>query len=180
MPYPDTVGISFTEAMRGQLDKAGGGKLPFVFRLDLRIPSMNKFRDATAHVATVVGGTITWNGTAHPVTGGFVHMFDKAGSKTRVFDYQFTWDMPAGETRMEAIKTLHDDHGPDLLADLSQVRATVTRSGDLLATGRLGVSIGDLLSQLTTITVLGTTVPKVKSEATNDFFAFMNDQLQQV
>lgn len=180
MPYPDTVGISFPEAMRGQLEKTGGGKLPFAFQLDLRITSLNKFRDAKAHLATVVGGSITWNGVAHPVTGGFVHMFDKAGTDKRVFDFQVTWNTPAGETRMEAIKTLHDDHGLDVFADLSHVKATITRAGKVLASGRLSVAIGDLIAQLTGMTVTGTTVAAVKAEAKHDFFAFMNDQLQQV
>lgn len=180
MPFPDNVGIAFPEAMRGQLDKTGGGKLKFAFDLDLRIPSLNTFRDAATHVATVVGGTITWNATKFPVTGGTVTMYRKVGPGKREFDFQVDWMMPAGATHLSATKTLRDDHGLDIFADLSQVRAKVSRGGVALATGRLAVAVPDLLDQITGIKVLHAAAQVVEAEARRDFFAFMNDQLQQV
>jgi choline dehydrogenase-like flavoprotein len=198
MTYGSNVGIAFREAMSGYLQLgvkdpgqgalAGAGKdNNFAFDLDVRIPSLRAFLNAPTHQAQVAGGKVTWTGRVAADSavqgGGSIVMYRNVtpDGRKKGFDFNFSFlDRDGRFSTVMAEKRLSDDAGFDAAADLSTLFVKVLQDGPTIAAGITRVHVDELLGQIASLQVTGTTNEAERMEARGDFLTFMNHRLSQV
>jgi choline dehydrogenase-like flavoprotein len=200
------VGLKFHEGMSGyladgvaepeQAERLGKGKAAnFAFRLQVTIPHLRAFLNATSHEAQIDGGSLLWEGHARNGTpiaaGGSLVMYRNLSADGRHKEFDFTFSFQTDDHVWHTVsgrKRLADDHGLDAGADLSTLFVRVTEQGSgstpavtpTVAAGVTRVHVDELLDQIISMSATGAASAAEGVEARTDFLTFMNDQIHQV
>jgi cholesterol oxidase len=196
-PQTQTIGLSFTETMKGFLQKGAvpGGQSDIAayvaaeragqqantymeFTLTITIPNLDQFLADSAH-AGVANGSVRVDGftpvAGVPVNGGLFNLFVDTG---RLYERQMLYALPfAGADGqpylLDGFKEVRDDGRFDVWGATSTlytvIRAGHERTGRVMAAGILHILVADFMHQLTTFTVSGTDDPARKAEALSKF-----------
>jgi choline dehydrogenase-like flavoprotein len=198
MSFGPKVGITFRELMSGFV--APGAKTPeqgasswvgrksnFSFDLAVHIPELRSFLNGGVHQAEVRGGVVEWTGYAAKRTpiqgGGSIVMYRNvsADGRRKAFDFNFSFKGSNGEFfTVTGEKRIFDNSGLDAGADLSTLYVNIAQDGPPMAAGITRVHVDELLRQMATLAVTGTSDEGEKFAARAAFLTFMNQQLSQV
>jgi cholesterol oxidase len=166
-PPDSTVGLCFTERMRGYVreasDPSGVPRHPLEFLTTITADDLDRFLEEGPHLANL-SGTVTsplFGGTV-PIRSGSFQLFvaDLGNVNTRRFNYTIRFN--GSDNRpcvLQGFKTVRNDHhGLDAWADTTTLAVQLFDGneavGEPSATGTLHLSPGDFLRELRTIRTL--------------------------
>lgn len=196
-PQNDVVGLSFTETMKGFLQK---GAAPAVqediaayvaaertgqqantymeFTLTIAMPNLDQFLADPEHPGVANGDVrvdgFTASGGA-PVSNGRFNLFVETG---RMYDRRMLYALPfvgadGQPYLLDGFKQVRDDGRFDVWGATSTlytvIRAGHDRTGAVMACGILHILVADFMRQLGTFTVSGTDDPGRKAAALMQF-----------
>ncbi|MBK7862925.1 MAG: GMC family oxidoreductase [Archangiaceae bacterium] len=147
----DAVGFRFTERMVGQLahDAAPEAKAPFSFLLTIEWPSLEALLRDPSTAARTFGTVRAPSLSPEPlrVIGGSFQLFVGEGAERRMLHRM---ELEHG-LRIEGVKIIRDDPGPDLWFDTRSLFITVFEHDEPIARGLVQTGPLDLLRQVTTL-----------------------------
>ncbi len=174
-PKPDTLGIEFTETMRGYFAKGEktdnyekafkqGEKedSAFEFTLTASSDNLDALLEKPDHKAKLYGSVeapALSEDTLTATKGTFnLLVEDQNGVETRRMEYKMTLSSEEGQTFFfEGFKVIHDDPGLDLWSDTTTLYITVyegkNSQGKCVGQGILHIKPMDFLRQMTTMRV---------------------------
>ncbi len=192
-----TVGLSFTETMKGFLQKGAVPPAPedlaayvaaeragqqansyMEFTLTIAMPDLQVFLNDSAHPGIASGNVRVDGFTAGagaPVSDGLFNLFIETG---RQYDRRMLYALPfmgadGKPYLLDGFKEVRDDGRFDVWGATSTlytvIRAGHERSGEVLASGILHILIADFMHQLGTFAVSGTDDPARKTQALAQF-----------
>lgn len=196
-PQTQAVGLSFTETMKGFVQKgaaprdqsdiaayvaaerAGQQANTYLeFTLTITMPNLDQFLAEATH-AGIANGAVRVDGftgaAGAPVKGGVFNLFVDTG---RLYDRHMLYALPftgadGQPYLLDGFKEVRDDGRFDVWGATSTlytvIRAGHERSGVVLAAGVMHILVGDFMHQLTTFTVTGTDDPARKAAALGQF-----------
>jgi cholesterol oxidase len=196
-PQTAPVGLSFTETMKGFLQKDAAPPAPedlaayvaaeragqqannyMEFTLTIAMPNLDVFLTDTEHPG-VANGTVRVDGftgpSGAPVRDGLFNLFVETG---RAYDRRMLYALPfvgvdGQPYLLDGFKVVRDDGRFDVWGATSTlytvIRAGHERTGSMLACGVLHILVADFMQQLGTFTVSGTDDPARKAEALVQF-----------
>ncbi|MCA1675241.1 MAG: choline dehydrogenase, partial [Actinobacteria bacterium] len=192
-PAPPTVGIQFSETMKGYVSTeitddyqaaAARGKetgSPFSFTLTIISDDLDKMLADPACSARMVGTVNAPVLSPDPltVTDGVFNLFvddpERVGARLMRYRMKLTTE-EGGHYYFSGCKNIADDGGLDLWADTTTLYMTVheseTDAGPVVAKGILTIHPKDFAAQLKTMDVLGATSVAQRLEATTRFGKF--------
>lgn len=167
---PATVGVQFTETMRGHCSfqgpqdfvnaeaagKVEGGRVEFT--LTMLFPDLDAMLTDPAHEGSVVGTVEALALSAQPlqVREGRFRLLEQAGTNVRRMVYLLTMHAADGQAWfLDGFKDIRDDPGLDLWTDTTTLYTTLHKgpdgSGPVVGRGILHIQPQDLIRQLTTM-----------------------------
>lgn len=196
-PQAAAVGLSFTETMKGFLQKDAAVPTPedlaayvaaeragqqansyMEFTLTIAMPNLDVFLTDAEHPG-IANGTVRIDGftgvAGVPVRDGLFNLLVETG---RAYDRRMLYALPfvgadGQPYLLDGFKVVRDDGRFDLWGATSTlytvIRAGHERTGSVLASGVLHVLVADFMQQLVTFTVSGTDDPARKAEALAQF-----------
>jgi cholesterol oxidase len=196
-PQTAAVGLSFTETMKGFLQKGAAPPAPedlaayvaaeragqqantyMEFTLTIAMPNLDVFLADAEHPG-IASGTVRVDGftgpAGVPVNAGLFNLFVETG---RAYDRRMLYALPfvGGDGQpylLDGFKVVHDDGRFDVWGATSTlytvIRAGHARTGSVLACGILHILVTDFMQQLGTFTVSGTDDPARKAAALAQF-----------
>jgi cholesterol oxidase len=196
-PQTAAVGLSFTETMKGFLQKGAALPAPedlaayvaaeragqqannyMEFTLTIAMPNLDVFLADPEHPG-IASGTVRVDGftgpAGVPVSDGLFNLFVETG---RPYDRRMLYALPfvGGDGQpylLDGFKVVHDDGRFDVWGATSTlytvIRAGHARAGSALACGVLHILVTDFMQQLGTFTVSGTDDPARKAAALAQF-----------
>lgn len=170
----DTIGIQFTEEMKGYLAVGGtsfedgyqkgkddGGD--FMFHLTIQTNDLNQFLTSEDHQAQAIGyvkGDLV-GGQCPVLKGGFNLFVDTADQNRKEMRYRLFFEDAQGQPlTLSGFKSVQNNAGPDVWEDTTtlftnlyrgHLQANQEASADLFATGILHIELLDFMHQLTTL-----------------------------
>jgi cholesterol oxidase len=192
-----TVGLSFTETMKGFLQKgaapaaqediasylaaerAGQEANSYMeFTLTIAMPNLDQFLADAEHPG-IANGTVRVDGftgpAGAPVSDGVFNLFVETG---RAYDRRMLYALlfvgADGQSYLlDGFKQVHDDGRFDVWGATSTlytvIRVGHDRTGPVMACGILHILVADFMQQLRTFTVSGTDDPAGKAAALAQF-----------
>lgn len=194
---PETVGLMFTETMRGRLSTtvlndyesaySDEGSIPFEFTLTIMTPDLQKMLAEPKHSAKIIGEVSIPVFSKKPlvVTQGEFQLFVETSSNvdTRKMIYQLTLNSVEGTSyEFEGYKLIHNDPGIDVWKDTTTLYVTLydlKNARRLCGKGILKILPADFMHQLTTMRILNTEDPIEKLSAAARFGNFFAGTLYQ-
>jgi cholesterol oxidase len=196
-PPTAAVGLSFTETMKGFLQKgaapaaledianyveaerAGQQANTYMeFTLTITMPNLDQFLADPEHPG-IANGTVRVDGftgpAGVPVSNGIFNLFVETG---RMYDRRMLYALPftgadGQPYLLDGFKQVRDDGRFDVWGATSTlytvIRAGHDRTGQVLACGILHILVADFMQQLGTFTVSGTDDPVRKAAALAQF-----------
>ena len=196
-PQTAAVGLSFTETMKGFLQKGAAPPTPedlaayvaaeragqqansyMEFTLTIATPNLDVFLADGEHPG-IANGTVRVDGftgvAGVPVRDGLFNLFVETG---RAYDRRMLYALPfvgadGQPYLLDGFKQVHDDGRFDVWGATSTlytvIRAGHDRAGSVLACGILHILVADFMQQLGTFTVSGTDDPARKAAALAQF-----------
>ncbi len=196
-PQTAAVGLSFTETMKGFLQKGAAPPTPedlaayvaaeragqqansyMEFTLTIAMPNLDVFLADAEHPG-IANGTLRVDGftgaAGVPVRDGLFNLFVETG---RAYDRRMLYALPfvgaEGQPYLlDGFKQVRDDGRFDVWGATSTlytvIRAGHDRAGSVLACGILHILVADFMQQLGTFTVSGTDDPARKAAALAQF-----------
>jgi cholesterol oxidase len=196
-PPTAAVGLSFTETMKGFLQKgaapaaledianyveaerAGQQANTYMeFTLTITMPNLDQFLADPEHPGTA-NGTVRVDGftgpAGVPVSNGIFNLFVETG---RMYDRRMLYALPftgadGQPYLLDGFKQVRDDGRFDVWGATSTlytvIRAGHDRTGQVLACGILHILVADFMQQLGTFTVSGTDDPVRKAAVLAQF-----------
>lgn len=197
VPQTAPVGLSFTETMKGFLQKgavpaaqedlaayiaaerAGQQANTYMeFTLTIAMANLDQFLADPAHPG-IANGTVRVDGFAGPagvpVSNGLFNLFVETG---QMYDRRMLYALPfvgadGQPYLLDGFKVVRDDGRFDVWGATSTlytvIRAGHERTGSVLACGILHILVADFMQQLSTFTVSGTDDPARKAAALTQF-----------
>lgn len=178
---PQTLGIQFSETMRGDISGS-----PFSFTLTIISDDLDRMLADPEHQARMIGTVAAPALSPDPitVTEGVFNLFvedpDRVGG--RLMRYRMKLSTEEGRHYyFVGFKRIHDDRGLDLWRDTTTLYVTVYEgdndAGQVAAKGILTIRPDDFRTQLTTMTVLNATSAQQRLAATARFGQFFAGSL---
>ncbi len=201
-PRPDTIGIQFTETMKGyfstevtddfqtawNMGQANGS--PFQFIVTIQIEDLEAFikePDTTASFAGTVTAPALSSQALAISEGRFNLAVADPGDPARLrrMKYQMRLTSEEGQTFFfDSFKRIIDDPGLDLWADTTTLYITVyegeDKSGPVVGKGILRVLPDDFRRQISTVKVLNARSKRERLEATARFGRFFSGVLYDI
>ena len=195
---PSTLGIQFTETMRGYFsnkvldeyeEAAEQGKRDdskFEFTLTIISDDLDAMLEDEAHEAKMVGSATAPALSAHPMTATEGHfnllVVDTDDPDTRQMRYRMRMTSQEGKVYyFTGFKNIHDDPGFDMWSDTTTLYITVYDGEDtessVLGKGILKIETNDFRRQMTTMQVNNADNVKQRMEATARFGRFFAGEL---
>jgi len=179
---PPTVGVRFTETMKGhfskgnldykEADEAGKSDDPFRFVLTIQADDLDKLVADEHYLSNMVGSVEAPMLSPEPltVTNGkftlFVRNPSEPGTKNMIYHMGLT-ARDGTQYWFEGFKVIRDDKGLDLWSDTTTLYITVwqgtSNTGPLVGRGILYIAPDDFIKQLTTTKI--TNAPNKVTEA---------------
>ncbi|AFZ03359.1 alpha/beta fold hydrolase [Calothrix sp. PCC 6303] len=178
-PEGETVGIEFTETMRGNFSLENTNiETKFEFTLSIIASDLEKMLADVTHPAKIIG-TVTApaiSPTPLTVTNGEFNLFvvDVDGINTKKMHYRFPmWDEDGKIYYLDGFKIIHDHPGFDLWDDTTTLYITVhdgdTTDAAILGKGVLKIQPQDLMRQMSTVRITNTQNRQQRIEYTAKF-----------
>ena len=196
-PQNAAVGLSFTETMKGFLQKgvsapaqediaayvaaerAGQQSNTYMeFTLTITAPNLDQFLASAEHAA-IANGSVRVDGftgsDGAPVSNGVFNLFVETG---RMYDRRMLYALPFTGTDgqpylLDGFKQVRDDGRFDVWGATSTlytvIRAGHDRGGTVMASGIVHILVADFMRQLGTFEVSGTDDPARKAAALAQF-----------
>jgi cholesterol oxidase len=166
-PEPVRPGLRFTERMAGHWTRDGEAQpgTPFSFVVTVSADDVYSFLHRNGHPARLSGTVEAPGLSPEPLQGlnGSFELFSPDPDAVDTWHMRYRLPLVASDGRryqMEGIKTLRDDHGPDLWSDTTTLAITIF-DGDqtILGNGVLRITPGDFLKQLGTMEITNSPSP---------------------
>lgn len=207
-PQAAAIGLSFTETMKGFLQKGVAPPAPddiaayvraeragqqantyMEFTLTITMSNLDQFLSSAEH-AGVANGSVRADGftgpAGAPVSDGIFNLFVETG---RLYDRRMLYALPftgadGQPYLLDGFKEVRDDGRFDVWGATSTlytvIRAGHERTGAVMASGILHILIADFMRQLGTFAVSGTDDPVRKATALAQFGQMFMGTLWQV
>jgi len=196
-PQTAAVGLSFTETMKGFLQKGAAPATPedlaayvaaeragqqantyMEFTLTIAMPNLDVFLADAEHPG-IANGTVRVDGftglAGVPVSDGLFNLFVETG---RAYDRRMLYALPfvgadGQPYLLDGVKLVHDDGRFDVWGATSTLYTVICaghdRTGSVLACGILHILVVDFMQQLGTFEVSGTDDPARRAAALSKF-----------